>query len=961
MTVTSRPSRSGPSVDADREIRQQFAAEIAVERIRLLYQGSRTPTLFMLLCGLACAVLLWDQRQGLWLSAWLLGLVLLAVLRLIQVAAFNMAPPVRQANPLWRRMFMLGAAASGLVLATGAIVLVPADVFVQQATVFGLIAAAILSASVAYAVSLPAFLSFALPCLLPSMGYLLLAPHEMLRGWGLLAAILLAALMVVAWQINRLVQRSLLQRFHNQALIQHLERAKAQADDLNLELAREVEQRRRAEGELRQAHDELERRVELRTRELAVTGHALSESEERLALALEASELGLWDWNLETDEVHHSHLKEIFGIEPEVVKGVLSHLKPRLHPDDLPALRRALVEHMKGLSDGYRIEYRVRHADGRWVWVEDRGRAVERDSTGKVLRMLGTRRDISHWKNREEEQRLSAMVFEAASEGIVILDAEYRVLMVNRAYSAVTGYRLEDVQGRRVAELTGNRELLRQYQAIHVELENSGHWQGELMDTRKNGELYPQWLQLNVVRDRQGRVSHVVAFFADLTARREAEERLRYLSHYDELTGLANRVLFMERLHEAGQRARQSGRSLALLHIDLDRFKLLNDSLGHEIADQLLRQMSRRLLQAVPEADTVARLSGDEFAVLLDSYTSLSALARTASRLLAKLRVPMNIGGHELVVSASMGISLLPENAREISTLISQAGMAVQHAKHLGGNTFQFFTDNLQACTVERLQLESQLRKGIELGQLEVFYQPKLSLADDSINSAEALVRWRRPELGLVPPSEFIGLAEETGLISQIGEFVLRTACQQAREWQRQGLADLRVSVNVSVHQLRNGNLVRLIRQVLDETGLPPRLLELELTENQLLDNVESVIAIFHQLRELGVKLAIDDFGTGYSSLSYLKRFPVDYVKIDQTFIRDLSVGGEDAAITRAIIAMAHSLGLKVVAEGVETQEQMDFLKAQHCDEIQGYLISRPVEMDVFVNLLKEQAAALCQ
>ncbi|MCY1282986.1 diguanylate cyclase (GGDEF) domain protein [compost metagenome] len=961
MTVTSRPSRSGPSVDADREIRQQFAADIATERIRLLYQGSRIPTLFMLLCGLACAVLLWDGSERLWLSAWLLVLVVLAVLRLIQVTAFNLAPPARQANVHWRRMFMLGAAASGLTLATGAVALVPADAFIQQAMVFGLIAAAILSASVAYAVSLPAFLSFALPCLAPSVSYLLLNPHDMLRGWGLLAAILLVALMVVAWQINRLVQRSLLQRFHNLALIQHLERAKVQAEELNLELAREVEQRRRAERELRKAHGELEQRVVQRTLELDATGHALHTSEERLALALEASELGLWDWNLETDEVHHSHLKEIFGIEPEEVRGVLSDLKPRLHPDDLPVLRRALVEHMKGRSDGYHTEYRVRHTDGRWVWVEDRGRGVERDASGKVLRMLGTRRDISHWKNREEEQRLSAMVFEAASEGIVVLDAEYRVLMVNRAFSQVTGYRLEEVQGRLVTELTGDREILRHYQAIGLELQRSGHWQGELMDSRKNGELYPQWLQLNVVRDRQGRVSHVVAFFADLSARREAEERLRYLSHYDELTGLANRALFKERLHDAGQRTRQNGRSLALLHIDLDRFKLLNDSLGHEVADQLLRQMSRRLTQAVPEADTVARLSGDEFAVLLDAYGSLSALARTASRLLAKLRVPMSVGGHELVVSASIGISLLPENSREISTLISQAGMAMQHAKHLGGNTFQFFTDNLQACTVERLQLETQLRKGIELGQLEVFYQPKLSLADDSINSAEALVRWRRPGLGLVSPGEFIGLAEETGLIGPIGEFVLRKACQQAREWQRQGLADLRVSVNISVHQLRQGNLVRLVRQVLDEAGLPARLLELELTESQLLDNVDSVIATFRQLRELGVKLAIDDFGTGYSSLSYLKRFPVDYVKIDQTFIRDLSVGGEDAAITRAIIAMAHSLELKVVAEGVETQEQMDFLKAQHCDEIQGYLISRPVEAQAFAVLLQEQAASLLE
>jgi diguanylate cyclase (GGDEF)-like protein len=386
---------------------------------------------------------------------------------------------------------------------------------------------------------------------------------------------------------------------------------------------------------------------------------------------------------------------------------------------------------------------------------------------------------------------------------------------------------------------------------------------------------------------------------------------------------------------------------------------VLNDSLGHEVADQLLRQVSRRLTQAVPEADTIARLSGDEFALILDAFGSLSSLARHASRLLGKLRMPMTVGGHELVISGSLGISLLPDNAGDISALISQANMAMQHAKHLGGNSFQFFTDNLQACTLERLQLENQLRKAIEEGQLEVFYQPKLGLADNSLNAAEALVRWRHPQQGLVPPGDFIGLAEETGLIAPIGEFVLRQACQQAREWQRQGLADIRVSVNLSMHQLRQGNLVSLVRQVLEETGLQARLLELELTESHLLENVENVIATFHQLRQLGVKLAIDDFGTGYSSLSYLKRFPVDCVKIDQTFIRDLSAGSEDAAITRAIIVMAHSLELKVVAEGVENQEQLNFLRSQRCDEIQGYLISPPVEAPQFARLLEEQATAL--
>jgi diguanylate cyclase (GGDEF)-like protein/PAS domain S-box-containing protein len=750
-----------------------------------------------------------------------------------------------------------------------------------------------------------------------------------------------------------------MRRFQNQSLIEHLQQAQNRSDQLNQKLAEEVEQRRRAEDELREIQVDLENRVAQRSLELDAANQALSKSEARLALALKASELGLWDWNLQTDEVHHTLVQELFGLEPEFVTAMLRHLKPRLHPEDLPALRRALVDHLKGRTEDYQVEYRVRHGNGHWVWIEDRGRAVERAENGRVTRMVGTRRDISVSKALEEQQQLAATVFEAASEGIVIFDPNYALIAANQAFSRVTGYEIEDMLGRNVVELPCSRDARRHYGAIHQALEQHGSWQGELVETRKNGEMYPQWLQLSAVRDTRGKVSHIVGFFADLSARRESEERMRYLTHYDELTGLANRSMFRERLNEAHQRVRQGGyRSLALLHINLDRFKQLNDSLGHEVADHLLQKMARRLINALPEADTIARLSGDEFAVLFNSYGNLSSLARVATRLAAKLRLPVTVEGHELVVSASMGISLLPDNAREISALVSQSNMAMQHAKHLGGDNFQFYTDSLQASTLERLQLENQLRKAIEEKQLKVFYQPKLCLATGKLNAAEALVRWDHPTMGRVPPGDFIGLAEETGLIGPIGEFVLRQACWQACEWQRQGLEPIRVSVNLSVHQLRQGKLVSLVRQVLEETGLAPHYLELELTESQLLDSVEHIIATFQQLRDLGVKLAIDDFGTGYSSLSYLKRIPVDYVKIDQAFIRGLGEGSEDAAITRAIIAMAHGLSLRVVAEGVERQDQLEFLENERCDEVQGYLISRPIEAEGLATLLRAQCTA---
>jgi diguanylate cyclase (GGDEF)-like protein/PAS domain S-box-containing protein len=766
-----------------RSVRRQFATQLSIERTRLLYQGSLLPTLFMLLNGLLCAWLLWSPGRYLLVAAWLVWLLALVALRVIQVAAFDRATAERQASPNWWRMFLAGSAFSGLTLACAAIAWVPVDNFAEQAWIFGLLGMAALSASVAYAVSLPAFLSFALPCLLPPIVYLFYFEAGHQRGWGWLGLILLAALMVVAWQVNRLIDRSLVRRFQNQALSEDLQRIYAQ-------------------------------------------------------------------------------------------------------------------------------------------------------------------------KALEEQQRLASTVFEACNEGIVILNAEFSLLAVNQAFCQMTGYARAELLARDLLELPCSSDVRRHNLAIDQALRQHGHWQGELVEARKNGELYPQWLQLTGVRDAHGNLSNVVGFFTDLSARRASEERLRYLAHYDELSGLANRALFRLRLHEAGQRVRVNGRSLALLHIDLDRFKLLNESLGHELADQLIKKIAQRIANAVPEADTVARLSGDEFAVLFDGYSNLSSLVRVTTRLLDKLRVPQRLDGHEVVISASVGISVLADASFDGNTLISQADMAKQHAKHLGGDNFQFYTESLRASTVERLQLENQLRKAIDEGQLLVYYQPKLCLRTGRLHAAEALVRWQHPQLGMVPPGEFIGLAEETGLIAPMGEFVLRQACWQACEWLREGL-QIRVSVNLSVYQLRQGKLISLVRQVLEETGLAPHLLELELTESQLLDSVEHIIATFEQLHELGVKLAIDDFGTGYSSLSYLKRFPVDYVKIDQAFIRGLHEGSQDAAITRAIIVMAQSLGLGVVAEGVETNEQLSFLREQGCDEAQGYLISRPVDAWAFKALLQ--------
>ncbi len=930
---------------------QRLLGEEDVEIIQMLYRSSLIPSVLMLIYSIASVWFLRDTAQFTWLLSWFALIVCLVALRFISVFVFERCAIEQQAALFWRYMLLVGASVSGLSLSVIPVLFLPDTDFARQVILLGLASLVLASACIAYAVSFSAFFCYATFAFLPTIWVYLRDGSDVLHSLGLLTAMYLLAVTAAAWQVNRLLYKGLEQRCKKQELIHILQTTQEQTGALNAQLTAEISKKETAEQQLLAVQANLEERVQARTVELQDALQALEKSQDRLELALDASQLALWDWDLVSDEILHTRTKSIFGLENEQVRGVLTDLRPLLHPDDLPVLRNAMIEHLKQRTDGYAVEYRIKHHDGQWVWVEDRGRAVERNSEGRVLRMLGTRRDISLRKQRDEDLRLASSVFDAGTEGIIILDPEYNILAVNKAFTALTGYRRKEVLGRNVMLQTLSAEVVRQYQLIRLGIEQYGSWQGEMLDVRKNGEIYPQWLQIHVVRNVQGRITHIVGFFTDLTARRKAEERLNYLTQYDELTGLSNRALFHKRLHQAVEQARQTDGCMALLHIDLDRFKVLNDSLGVEIADQVLRQVSRRLSQLLPEANTLARLGGNEFAIILDSVTSTSSLARLCASILTRIRLPVDVAGDELVISASIGISLLPENAREPAGLISQATMAMKHAKHLGGNNFQFYNDQLQAGTLERLQLEQQLRKGIEEGQLQAYYQPKLTLADGNIRSAEALVRWNHPQLGLVPPSEFIPLAEETGLIAAISELMLKQACQQALLWLEQGMP-IRVSVNLSVGHVRQGNLVVLVRQVLQKTGLPPHLLELELTESQLLENADSVIATFRQLREIGVYLAIDDFGTGYSSLSYLKRFPANSVKIDQSFIREVAENDEDAAITRAIITMAHGLNLLVIAEGVETQAQMDFLKANQCDEVQGYLISRPVPAEQFTAFL---------
>ncbi len=548
-----------------------------------------------------------------------------------------------------------------------------------------------------------------------------------------------------------------------------------------------------------------------------------------------------------------------------------------------------------------------------------------------------------------EALRLAATVFESIREGVVITDLEPRIVAVNRAYTEITGYSAAQVIGKNPKVVRSGRHDKAFYQEMWASLKEKGYWSGEVWNRRKNGEIYPQWLAISAVCidqancNREGPCNYV-GVFTDISQLKQSEARLAHLAHYDPLTGLPNRLLVQTRLHHAIERAHRHNLRVVALYIDLDRFKNINDSLGHPVGDELLIKLAERLKNRLREEDTLARLSGDEFLLVLEAIRVPGEAAVVAQILIDLLATPFMLSsGHEIFISASIGISLFPDDANNVTELIQHADMAMYQAKKEGRNTYRYHTEALSVAANERLAMENRLRYALVAGEFILHYQPLIDARTGNVVGVEALVRWQPPGEALVPPGKFIPIAEETGLIVPLGEWVLRTACAQGRAWIDAGLPPLAVAVNLSVRQFQAENLVELVQQALEETGLPATCLELELTESMFMEHAERSIEILGRLKALGVRLAIDDFGTGYSSLIYLKRFPIDKLKIDQSFVRDLAHDPNDREIAATIIAMARGLKLGVLAEGIESEQQLDFLRQHECDYYQGYLFHRPV------------------
>jgi diguanylate cyclase (GGDEF)-like protein/PAS domain S-box-containing protein len=700
-------------------------------------------------------------------------------------------------------------------------------------------------------------------------------------------------------------------------------------------------------GVLRQALQhkagDLEEMVAQRTRALKEALTGLQASEERFQLALRGANDGLWDWNLLTNSIYLSpRWKSMLGYGEAEFSSNLEGIRSLIQRDDL---RRA-VQQLREIREGreqFEMELRLRHKDGHYVDILSRAFPIH-DADGRVIRLVGTHVDISEHKRLERSLRQAATVFMSTHEAIVITDTESRITAINPAFTAITGYEESDIRGLPMSVLKSCRHDPEFYRSIWEAVQDTGFWQGEIWNRRKCGEVYPQWSTISAVRDDAGRIINYVGVFTDITQVKQSEFLLEHQAHHDALTDLPNRLLLLSRLEHAVTHGRRNNHAGAVLFLDLDRFKTVNDSLGHPAGDELLILAVQRLRGALRAADTLARLGGDEFVVVLEDIHHPQDTARVARNLIAALsdKPFLLAGGHEVFIGVSIGVSLFPADGENADALIQHADAALYEAKASGKKTYRFYSAALTEAANARLEMEARLRHAHEHGEFVLHYQPQVSIAGKQVKGVESLLRWQHPERGLLAPSEFIPLAEETGMIVPLGEWVLRQACEQMNAWLAAGRQIETIAVNLSVRQFHEPGIVEMVRSILAATGLPGHRLELEIPESAFLQQGEAAALKMVALKELGVQVAIDAFGTG-ASLRYLKMHVADRVKIDHSLISDMLDDPADIEIVAAIICLARNLGLRVVAEGVETQAQFDFLTAELCDAVQGYLFCRPV------------------
>ena len=669
--------------------------------------------------------------------------------------------------------------------------------------------------------------------------------------------------------------------------------------------------------------------------------------QQRLELTLEASGLAVWEYLPDHGSLHWSRgMAAIFDLP--AAPATLDDWLAMFEEEDRFRLRRT-IEAGQDLPAG---EFRMQPGENDRRWVEIRGKALNSTVDGQKTTFSGILADITDRRQVATMQRLAATVLAGINDGIVITDRHASILMVNQAVSRITGYEAGEMIGRNPSMLKSGAHTPAFYRNLWATLDRNENWQGEITNRRKDGSLVSEWLNILPVHDEQGKLTNYIGIFSDLSERKEAATRIQYLATFDPLTDLPNRNLFSDRLNQALSNMRRYRRQTAVILLDLDRFRSINDTLGPPVGDEVLIEVGRRLQLQVREGDTVGRRGGNEFGFIMANVAHEHDTIALVQRMLDAVTAPFEIGGTRFSLTASMGISIGPRDSEDADQLLKAADMALARAKAAGRNGFRFYSPAMDADAARRLSLELAMRDALAQHQFSVVYQPQVSLETGHLLGMEALLRWHHPQFGAISPAEFIPIAEETGMILAIGQWVLESACEQTRRWLDLGVVPLRVAVNLSARQFRQSDLVRQVASALQRSGLAPGALELEITESAFIDNIDAAVTQAQALKELGIKLSLDDFGTGYSSLAYLSRFPFDKLKIDQGFVHDITENPVNAAIATAAIVMARSLNLTVLAEGVETEAQARFLRSRRCDSMQGYLFSRPLPPAEFERLL---------
>jgi len=673
--------------------------------------------------------------------------------------------------------------------------------------------------------------------------------------------------------------------------------------------------------------------------------------EQRLEEAQRLGKIGHWQLDLVSGKLGWSNeVFRIFEIEPRKFGASYDAFLSLIHPEDRKLVEDSYADSVAN-HGSYDIQHRLLFADGRIKWLSERG-MTHYDRDGKPLVSVGTVQDITVQKEAEEKLRIASIAFET-QEAIVVTDAQARIISVNKSFERLTGYSSAEAIGQNPRILQSGRHSEEYYRKLWASLNEHGTWSGEMWDKRKDGTIYPKWLTITSVRNEENEITHYVAIFMDISERKRAEEEIQRLAFYDTLTELPNRRLLMDRLIQSLIASERSGSYGALLFMDMDNFKILNDTQGHDVGDMLLIEVANRLKSSVRESDTVARLGGDEFVVILQGLGSSELLAANqaediAEKIVAALGEPYLLGTHEHHSSVSIGVGLFHGRATTVDELLKRADTAMYQAKSAGRNAVRFFETDMQKSVESRAMLERELRQALAREELQLYYQMQVNRKQQVIG-AEVLLRWINPERGFVSPAQFIPLAEESGLILPIGLWVLETACRQLRQWQDSpATRHLQLAVNVSARQFRQPNFVEQVGEILKRLGIDPTRLKLELTESIVLTDVEETVQKMLALKQLGVQFSMDDFGTGYSSLSYLKRLPLDQIKIDQSFVRDIVSDKSDAIIVKTIIDMSINFNLEVIAEGVETEEQLEILRQNGCQAFQGYLFGKAVPLTEF-------------